>query len=625
AAATLAANSATSQSATAGTAVSSPPSVIVKDANGNPVTGVAVTFAEAGGDGTSTGGSQTTNGSGVATVGSWTLSATAGPNTLTATSTGLSGSPVTFTATGTAGAAATIAANSPTSQTATAGTAVSSPPSVIVKDANGNPVTGVAVTFAVAPGNGTITGGKIGRASSREATEGSWTLSATAGSNTLTATSGSLTGSPVTFTATGTAGAGATMAANSPTSQSATAGTAVSAPPSVIVKDANGNPVTGVAVTFAVAPGNGTITGGSQTTNGSGIATVGSWTLSATAGSNTLTATSGSLTGSPVTFTATGTAGAGATIAANSPTSQSAPAGTAVSSPPSVLALHAALPIVTGVAVTFAVAPGNGTITGGSQTTNGSGIATVGSWTLSATAGSNTLTATSGSLTGSPVTFTATGTAGAGATIAANSPTSQSAPAGTAVSSPPSVLALHAALPIVTGVAVTFAVAPGNGTITGGTQTTSTSGVATVGSWTLSPTVGSNTLTATSGSLSGSPVTFTATGTAGAAATIAANSPTSQAATAGTAVSSPPSVIVKDANGNPVTGVAVTFAVAPGNGTITGGSQTTNGSGIATVGSWTLSATAGSNTLTATSGSLTGSPVTFTATGTAGAAATIAA
>src|SRR5205085_12133030 len=166
--------------------------------------------------------------------------------------------------------------------------------------------------------------------------------------------------------------------------------------------------------------------------------------------------------------------------------------------------------------------------------------------------------------------------------------------------------------------------APGNGTIAGASQTTNASGVATVESWTLSATAGSNTLTATSGSLTGSPVTFTATGTAGAAATIAPNSPTSPTAPAGTAVSPPPSVIVKDANGNPVAQVAVTFAVAPGNGTITGVSQTTNGSGIATVGSWTLSAMAGSNTLTATSGSLTGSPVTFTATGTAGPAATIA-
>src|SRR5205814_6307851 len=109
---------------------------------------------------------------------------------------------------------------------------------------------------------------------------------------------------------------------------------------------------------------------------------------------------------------------------------------------------------------------------------------------------------------------------------------------------------------------------------------------------------------------------------AGTAATIAANSPTTQSAPAGSAVASPPSVIVHDGSSNPVQGVTVTFAPAAGSGSVTGGTQTTNGSGIATVGSWTLSTTAGSNTLTATSGSLTGSPVTFTATGTAGAAAT---
>src|SRR3989442_1215465 len=169
---------------------------------------------------------------------------------------------------------------------------VTTPLRSIVKDANGNPVAGVAVTFAVAPGNGTVTGGSQTTNASGVATVGSWTLSATAGSNTLTATSGSLTGSPVTFTATGTAGAAATIAANSPTSQTATAGTAVTSPPSVIVKDANGNPVGGVAVTFTPAAGSGSVTGGTQTTNGSGIATVGSWTLRATAGSNTLTATS---------------------------------------------------------------------------------------------------------------------------------------------------------------------------------------------------------------------------------------------------------------------------------------------------------------------------------------------
>src|SRR5436853_509774 len=397
----------------------------------------------------------------------------------------------------------------------------------------------------------------------------------------------------------GTAGTAATMAANSPTSQSATAGTAVRSPPSVIVKDANGNPVAQVAVTFAVAPGNGTITGASQTTNASGVATVGSWTLSAAAGWNTLTASSGSLARSPVTFTATGTAGAAATIAANSPTSQSATAGTSVSPRPSVIVKDANGNPVAEVAVTFAVAPGNGTITGGSQTTNGSGIATVGSWTLSATAGSKTLTATSGSLTGSPVTFTATGTAGAAAAIAANSPTSQSATAGTAVNTPPSADVKAANGNPVAQVAVTFAVAPGNGTITGASQTTNASGVATVGSWTLSATAGANTLTATSGSLSGSPVTFTATGTAGPSATMAKSSGDNLTGQVATRLQTPHVVLVSDPNGNPVTGVTVTWAAASGGGSVDPATSTTDANGHAQT-FRTLGILIGTQTTTAT-------------------------
>ena len=76
-----------------------------------------------------------------------------------------------------------------------------------------------------------------------------------------------------------------------------------------------------------------------------------------------------------------------------------------------------------------------------------------------------------------------------------------------------------------------------------------------------------------------------------------------------TAVATAPRVLVTDAYNNPVAGVAVTFAVAPGSGSVTGASATTNASGIATVGSWTLGTTAGANTLTATCAGLTGSPV----------------
>jgi Bacterial Ig-like domain (group 1) len=76
--------------------------------------------------------------------------------------------------------------------------------------------------------------------------------------------------------------------------------------PSVLVGDAYGQPVAGAPVTFAVTAGGGTVSGATATTDASGIATVGGWTLGTGAGANTLTATSGGLP--VVTFNACTTA-----------------------------------------------------------------------------------------------------------------------------------------------------------------------------------------------------------------------------------------------------------------------------------------------------------------------------
>lgn len=98
------------------------------------------------------------------------------------------------------------------------------------------------------------------------------------------------------------------IALNAGDGQSATVSTAVAVAPSVLVTDGRSNPISGVPVTFAVTAGGGSVTSGSQTTNTSGVATVGSWTLGPAAGANTLQATSTGLSGSPVSFSATGTA-----------------------------------------------------------------------------------------------------------------------------------------------------------------------------------------------------------------------------------------------------------------------------------------------------------------------------
>jgi len=94
------------------------------------------------------------------------------------------------------------------------------------------------------------------------------------------------------------------ISANSPISQTASPGSDVPEPPSVIVLDQNRAPLAGASVTFAVTAGGGTVTGGTVVTNASGVATAGSWTVGSVEGTNTVVATSGNLS---VTFTASST------------------------------------------------------------------------------------------------------------------------------------------------------------------------------------------------------------------------------------------------------------------------------------------------------------------------------
>ncbi|MBK8006658.1 MAG: hypothetical protein IPK12_22970, partial [Gemmatimonadetes bacterium] len=298
---TVAASTPTSQSAPAGSAVASPPAVLVSDGAGNPVPGVTVTFAITAGGGSLNGATPQTDALGIATVAGWTLGPVAGANTVTATvsGSGISGNPVSFSATGTAATATTIALNAGNNQTATVGTAVAVAPSVRVSDANGNPVSGVSVSFTTG-GGATFTGGGTSAAVATNAqgvaAPGAWILGTTAGGYGLTADVPGLAGTPVSFSATATAGAAATVTKQAGDGQVADAGSAVAVAPSVLVADQFGNPVSGAGVTFAVTAGGGTVVPTTALpTSAQGVATVTSWTLGATAGANTLSATVGAL------------------------------------------------------------------------------------------------------------------------------------------------------------------------------------------------------------------------------------------------------------------------------------------------------------------------------------------
>jgi Leishmanolysin len=101
------------------------------------------------------------------------------------------------------------------------------------------------------------------------------------------------------------------------------------------------------------------------------------------------------------------------------------------------------------------------------------------------------------------------------------------------------------------------------------------------------------------------------------AATVVVNGGSNQAAMAGSAVPTAPSVLVRDLANNPLSGVPVTFSVTSGGGYTTGATAVTNASGVATLGSWVLGSPAALNTLSATAAGA-ASPAAFSASGCSG-------
>ena len=431
------------------------------------------------------------------------------------------------------------------------------------------------------------------------------------GQTTITATS---EGKSATAKVTVVPGPPTTLAIADGDAQLAVAGSPVPVLPAVKVSDAFGNGVAGFSITFAVASGGGTITGATTTTNASGVATVGSWTLGTTAGTNTLTASGTGLTPASLTFTATGGAGAATAVVAFAGANQTGTAGGPIKIPPAVKVTDANGNPVPGFTVVFGVGANSGTVTGGTAVTNADGIAAVLSWTLGTTPGPQSLVATAGSLTGSPITFNATAVAPVASRIAYNDGDGQTSRVSSPVSITPSVKVVDTAGIGVPGVSVSFAVTAGGGTVTGGETVTNVNGFAAPTSWTLGPNPGVNTLTATAGTLQGSPVTFNATGVANPPVAMQIFAGNQQTVTAGSQVPTPPQVLVTDAGGHGVPGVNVVFSIRSGSGTISGANTFTNGSGVATLGSWTVGV--GGNSLFASSPGLANSPLIFVATGT---------
>ena len=98
-----------------------------------------------------------------------------------------------------ASGALTLRAASPVTQPGQRGEPVSEPPTVVVLDGSGAPVSNTAVEWQVTAGGGEVTAQTTTNAEGRASTE--WTLGSGAGVQKLTARVEGAQGSPATFTA----------------------------------------------------------------------------------------------------------------------------------------------------------------------------------------------------------------------------------------------------------------------------------------------------------------------------------------------------------------------------------------------------------------------------------------
>ena len=169
----------------------------VTDQFGNGVAGVTVNWARTAGTGTLAGATSTTGADGTASM-AYTLGATPGVETVTASVTGIQ-APATFTATAVTGAAAAITIVSGQGQSGEVAQPLGAPFVVKVTDASGQPVSGASVQWAAT--NGTFTTPTT-TTDAKGQTSATLTAGSVAGSASATATVGSGAGAKsVTFSA----------------------------------------------------------------------------------------------------------------------------------------------------------------------------------------------------------------------------------------------------------------------------------------------------------------------------------------------------------------------------------------------------------------------------------------
>ena len=379
----------------------------------------------------------------------------------------------------------------------------------------------------------------------------------------------------------------------------------------VKVTDRFGNPVPGIEISWSAGDG-GEVRPATSVTGVNGLAAT-QRILGAEPGTYATSAVASVLPEDVVSFTTTAVA-AKLTLTTQPP---SVAASGVLLDPQPVLQLQdpGGTPLAReGVTVSVQIASGPGSLTGTtSQTTDAGGSVAFTDLAIAGAPGARTLIFAAAGYAPATSTPISIGV-GAPAVVAAAAGTGQTAPAGTAVPVRPAVIVRDAGGTPVASATVTFAVTGGGGSVTGESATTGTDGIATVGSWTLGSSAGSNALQATVGAdgVSGNPVTFTATATAGPASADKSSVSATPCIVASLGTSTATVTIpVRDCRNNPLAGQPVTLT-ATGDGVTLTQPGPTNGAGRTT---GTMSATVvGPHVITAMTGGVTLGSATVTVT-----------
>jgi len=377
----------------------------------------------------------------------------------------------------------------------------------------------------------------------------------------------------------------------------------------VRTKDQQG-PVGGVLVVVSTeSQGGGSTAPRSVTTSASGTAEI-VWTLGGKLGAQTLTISSSGIPS--VTVAASATPGPPAVVSATTEVLQFTVVSKPVTVIPAVQVTDAFGNPIGGVVVTFELTVLGSVLTGTDRVSDGNGLAALGSWTIGPDAIRYGIRARLAG--GAAAVFEAQGIP---ATVTAVAGIGQTANAGTAVAVPPAVRASREDGSPLPGVTVTFVVVAGAGVVQGAGTVTGSDGIAAASGWILGPAPGQNQVEA---QLDGpQAVAFTATGIAGAVASASATSPTAMTGFFGNFVPAAPTVVLRDAQGNPVAGSAVSFELLQADGQLIGTTQVSDFMGRVILGGWRLGS-GGSQQVRASGQGF--APIIFTTTATAPPAST---